>query len=197
MRQIEKHSKKYQIRVDNAGNHVPAATGKSSSKKVRQAIEKQQKKQQADEKAAQKSQNEAIKRHREMQSPEVRARMDHNLKETNKRHSNEKEFFLKRWFRPKDDIAKIEKKRAKETEERMAATRKKADKTNEQLGLTGAKPEKTRKVKPVNPKDVKHGGGGTYKKADASKSVNPANIKHGGGGTYKEPKTKKKLFNKN
>ena len=180
--------------MDNAGNHVPAATSKSSSKKVRQAIEKQQKKQKADEKAAQKSQKEAIKRHREMQTSEVRARMDQNLKETNTRHSGEKEFFVKRWFRPKDDISKIEKQQAKETEKRKAATLKNAQKNNDQLGLSGAKPEKTRKVKPSNPKDVKHGGGGSYKKAGADKSVNPANIKHGGGGTYKEPKKKKKLF---
>jgi len=133
------------------------------NKKARQAVVKQLKKQETTNKEVQKSQKDAIKRHREMQAPEVRARMDQNLKDTNKRYSNKKEFFLIRWFRPKDDVEKLEKQRAKETEKRTAATRKKAEKTNQQLGISGAQKTKTRKVKPADPKNSPQGGGGTYK----------------------------------
>ena len=218
MRQIEKHSKRHVIQVDKDGNHVPVVVHQKHSKQVRQALEKQRKQQEAEEKEALKSQREAITRHRQMQTPEVRARMDRNLTEVNKRHSPKKEFFLKQWLRPKDDIAKIEKRQAKEVEKRMAATRKKAQKTNEQFGKVSAKTTKTRKVKLPNPKDSPQGGGGTYKNTGATQYVNPANIQfggggsynsgnakqvkpsdiqHGGGGTYKEGKTKKKLFSRN
>jgi len=145
MRKIEKQSKKIPMYEASDGTKIPLP----QNKKARQAVVQQMKKKEANEKATQKSQRDAIKQHRELQSPEVRARMDQNLKETNKRQSNKKEFFVKRWFRPKDDVAKIEKQRAKETEKRKAATLKKAEKTNEQLGLSSDK-KKPRQKKSKN-----------------------------------------------
>jgi hypothetical protein len=189
MRQIEKSSKKNPVYVDKDGNHIPV----SDDKKVRQAIEQQQKKQEAEKQESQKTYREAVNQHREMQTPEVRNRMDQQAKQTDKKYSNKKEFFLVRWFRPKDDVEKIEKRRAKEMEKRMAATRKQAKRNNQQIGVSSDQTAKSRKVKKPDPKDVQQGGGGVYKEASATKYVNPKNIQQGGGGSYTEGNSKKKV----
>jgi len=109
MRKIEKHSKKNPVGEDG----LPVAVRGSESKQVRQAKEKQQKRQAEEAKEAEKAYKDAITRHRANQTQEMRDRMDRNLKETEKRHSRDKEFFLVRWFKPKDSIEKIEKMRTK------------------------------------------------------------------------------------
>jgi hypothetical protein len=186
IRQIEKHSKKNP--VDERGN--PAAVRGSESKQVRQAMEKQQKRQAEEAKEAEKAYKDGITRHRAFQTKETRDRMDRNLTETNKRHRTDKEFFLVRWFKPKDTIEKTEKQRAKEQQKRMAATRKKAEKSNAEHGISNIKIKASKSKKAPDPKDVVHGGGGTYKKSSATSRVNPSDIQHGGGGSYAAGKSK-------
>ena len=183
MRQIEKHSKKNPM--DENGLPLPPR-----GSKARQAMDQQQKKKEADKKEADKTYREALKQHRELQTPEVRNRMDQRAKETDKKYSNKKEFFLVRWFRPKDEVEKIEKRREKEVQKRMAATRKQAKENNKQIGVSSAKPAKSRKVKRPDPRDVQVGGGGAYKEASATKYVNPKDIQQGGGGSYNKGNSK-------
>jgi len=182
MRQIEKHAKKYPV-DDVTGQ--PVASRGSSSKKVRQALANQEKQKAAAEKETAKAQQEAITRHRSLQSQETRDRMDQHLKEANKRHSKQKEFFLVRWFKPKDDIEKMEKRQAKDVQKRMAATRKQADKNNKDMGMS--RTVKTKEVKrPLpSPNDMPQGGGGVYKAGSSKKYTSPNNVQHGGGGVYK------------
>jgi hypothetical protein len=213
IRKIEKHAKRNP--VDDRGN--PVAARGSESKQVRQAMEKQQKQKEATAKEDQKAYKDAITRHRTIQTQETRDRMDRNLKETEKRHRTDKEFFLVRWFKPKDSIEKIEKRRAREVQKRMAANLKKAEKTNTEYRVSSFKPAKRESKKPpdpkdvvhggggnynagskgrVNPSDIQHGGGGSYKESRATAGVNPSNVQHGGGGSYVASKPKSTFFQK-
>ena len=188
MRQIEKHSKKNPVGDDG----FPVAARSSESKKVRQAMEKQRKQQETAAKEAEKAQKDAITRHRALQTQETRDRMDQHLKESDKRYSNKKEFFLVRWFRPREDAEKIEKRRAKEVQKRMAATLKKAEKNNAERRISSVKTEE-RKFSRPDPKNEQHGGGGTYKEGSATGRVHPSDIQHGGGGSYAAGQSKKRL----
>ena len=179
VRQIDKHSRKYP--VDENGN--PVATRRTDSKKVRQAIAKQQKREEETKKEAEKAYRDGITRHRAMQTPETRDRMDQHLKESEKRNSNNKEFFLVRWFRPKDDIEKIENRRDKEVKKRMAANRKTAEKNNEARTASSFKGTERESVRP-QPGDMQHGGGGSYREGSATRYASPSDIQMGGGGTY-------------
>ena len=185
MRQIEKHSRKYPIGEDG----LPVPGRSKESKKVKAAKEKQQKDKEAQAKEAEKAYKDAITRHREFQSQETRDRMDQHAKESDKRYSNKKEFFIVRWFRPKDDVEKIEKRRAKEVEKRMAATRKKAEKTNKEFGITDVETPKQQKLGRPNPKDIPQGGGGTYKEGGATRYARPSDMPQGGGGSYSDGKS--------
>ena len=84
IKKMERHSKR----------NAPA---RSDSRKVRQAIKKEEKRQKQAYKAAIKEQEAAIKRHHDMQTPETRARMQRNLRETNR--SNKPDNFFSRIFR--------------------------------------------------------------------------------------------------
>jgi hypothetical protein len=185
IRQLEKHSRKNP--VDAYGNPVPSRN--SGSKKVRQAMAQQQKQQEAAKKEADKAYKDGITRHRSLQTQETRDRMDQHLKETNQRHSKKKDFFLVRLFRPSDDIEKIEKRREKEVQKRMAANRKTAEKNNEVRRISSVKTKERKSVRP-NPKDYQHGGGGTYKEGSATRYASPANMQMGGGGTYNSGSSK-------
>ena len=187
MRQIEKHSRKYP--VDENG--VPAPTSGSDSKKVRQAIANQKKQEEAAKKEADKAYKDGITRHRAFQTQETRERMDQHLKESNKRYSNQKEFFLVRWFRPSNDVDKIEKRRAKEVQKRMAATRKTAEKNNEARSTSSFKTKERKSSRP-DPADIQHGGGGTYKESGATRYASPSDMQMGGGGTYISGKSNSK-----
>ena len=189
IRQIEKHAKKNPI--DENGN--PVAPRGSESKKVRQAMEKQQKQQATTVKEVEKAHKDALTRHRAFQTQETRNRMDQHLKETEKRHRTKKEFFLVRWFKPGDNIEKVEKRRAKEVQKRMAATRKQAEKNNAAYRISSVKTKERKAKKLPDPKDVVHGGGGTYKEGNAAKRVNPSDFQHGGGGSYQEGKSGKNI----
>jgi len=183
MRQIEKHAKKNPVGVD--GLPIP------THGKAKKAYEQQQKQQKAMAKEAEKAYRDAITRHRSIQSPETRDRMERNLKETEKRYNNKKEFFVIRWFQPANNIEKIEKRRAKEVQKRMAASRKKSEATNKEMGIAKVKTGQERKtVNAANPRDMAQGGGGVYKEG-ASRGGNPANMPQGGGGSYVEGKSKK------
>lgn len=142
---------------------------KSKSKEVKKAEKAQQKQRQESLKAAEKARLDGITRHRSMQTEEVRGRMDDHLAEANKRHEK-KDFFLVRWFKPADDIERIEKKRVKELKKRMAATRKQADRNNEARMATGFKGSE-RKAQRPSPEDVQHGGGKSMP-GGKSKNVN-------------------------
>jgi len=186
MRQIEKHSKKYPVGDD--GLPIPTRG------KAKKTIVEQQKRKAATAKESEKSRMDALTRHRSNQTQETRERMERNLKESNKRYRTSKEIFIVRWFRPKDDVEKIEKRQAKEVQKRMAATRKKAEKYNKELGVTNvSKTAQKRKVKPPNPKDMPHGGGGVYKEGKSKSSVRPSDMPQGGGGTYVEGKSKSRV----
>ena len=183
MRQIEKHAKKYPV-DDVTGQ--PVASRGSSSKKVRQALANQEKQKAAAEKEQAKAQRDAITRHRSLQTQETRDRMDRNLKEANKRHRTQKEFFAVRWFRPKDDIEKMEKRQAKEVQKRMAATRKQADKNNKDMGMSRTAKTKKEVKRPLpSPNDMPQGGGGVYKAGSSRRYASPNNVQHGGGGVYR------------
>ena len=185
MKKIEKQSKKNPVGEDG----LPTPTRSSESKKVRQALAKQKKQEEQEAKEAEKIRRDGITRHREFQTQETRDRMDQHLKESDDRYNKKKEFFLVRWFRPKDDIEKIEKRRAKEVKNRMAATRKKAEKNNEERRISSVK-TKERKFSKPDPGDIQHGGGGTYKEGSATRYANPSDAQHGGGGSYTEGKSK-------
>ena len=151
----------------------------------------QQKQKQAEIKEAEKAHADGITRHRSLQTQETLDRMDRNLKETEKKYGNQKEFFVVRWFRPANSIEKIEKQQAKETQKRMAASQKKSEQTNKEYGLERGKIDKDRKTTQApDPKNVQQGGGGVYREG-ASKGVKPAKTQQGGGGTYSESKSKK------
>ena len=184
MRQIEKHARKYP--VDELGKPIPQG-------KAKKAMEQDKKKKAAAVKEAEKSHQDAITRHRANQTQEVRERMDRNLKESQRKYGNQKEFFIVRWFQPKDNVAKIEKQRDKEMQRRMAATRKKAEKTNKDIGITRTETDKKRKAKLPDPKDMPQGGGGVYKEGNAKTYVRPSNIQQGGGGSYTEGKSSSKV----
>ncbi len=156
-------------------------------KKADAVREKQEK---ARKKEEEKAYKDGITRHRSFQTEETLQLMDTHLEEANDRYKK-KEFFLVRWFKPKDDIEKIEKKRAKEVEKRMAATRKKADKNNDDRGATYFTGEERKVAKP-NPSDMQHGGGGTYGEGNPTGRVNPADYQQGGGGSYQEGKSSSK-----
>jgi len=182
MRQIQKHAKKNPVGEDG----LPLPT----RGKAKKAINQQQKKKAANDKETEKSYMDAITRHRTNQTQETRERMERNLKESNKKYRTTKEFFIVRWLRPKDNVEKIEKQRAKEQQKHMAATRKKAEKNNKGLGVTKVnKTAKKRKVKLPGPKDVQHGGGGVYKEGGAKTYARPSDMPQGGGGSYAEGKT--------
>lgn len=197
----------YAMLVGAAAVAVPSCSGSKKSadvkkmeraskkdyrtKEVRKAEEDQERKRQQLLKDAEKARQDGITRHREMQTQEVRDRMDENLKISEEKNRTKKEFFLVRWFRPKDDIEKIEKRRAKEVKKRMAASRKKAEKNNEERFASSFKTEE-RKVDRPKPSDYQHGGGGTYEEGKSKSRVNPSDIQHGGGGTYEEGKSKKR-----
>ena len=185
MRQMEKHSKKNPVGDDG----LPVVTHKSGSKKVRQALAQQEKQKAAEKKEADKAYKDAITRHRSIQTQETRERMDRHLKESNKRHSKEKEFFVVRWFQPKDEIEKIEKRQAKEDQKRMADTRRKAEKNNKDLGFSSVSKTKEKKKPLPTPNDMPHGGGGVYKEGSATRYASPSGVQHGGGGSYAEGKS--------
>ena len=189
MRQMEKHSKKNP--VDENG--FPVDTRVSGSKKARQAVAKQQKQEAAAAREAEKAYRDGLTRHRALQTQETRTRMDQNLKNSNKKYSNQKEFFLVRWFRPKDENEKIEKRQAKEDQKRMAATRRQADKNNKELHIMSATKNKIQKKPLPDPNDMPQGGGGVYKGGSAAKSSNPSDVQHGGGGSYTGGKSADKV----
>ena len=181
MKQIEKHSKKNPVGDDG----LPVAARGSESKKVRQAKEKQQKQQETTAKEAEKARKDAITRHRAYQTQETRDRMDQHLKESDKRYSTKKEFFLVRWFRPKDDTEKIEKRQAKETQKRMVATRKQAEKNNAERRISSIKTKERKFAKP-DPRNEQHGGGGSYTSGKSKGMVKSSDFQQGGGGSYRE-----------
>jgi hypothetical protein len=176
MRQIEKHEKKY------GGDSW-------KSKEVKKAEAKQKKQEEEARKEAEKIHRDGITRHREFQTQETRDRMDQHLRESNERYSTKKEFFLVRWFRPKDEIEKIEKKRAREVKKRMAATRRKAEKNNAERRISSVK-TKERKFSKPDPKNEQQGGGGSYREGSATKYNSPSDMQQGGGGSYAEGKSK-------
>ncbi|MDR2847855.1 MAG: hypothetical protein LBV39_01995 [Bacteroidales bacterium] len=168
------------------------------------------KKDAAKKKEADKTYKEALKRHREIQTKDVQERMEHHLAVTNKENSKEKEFFLKRWFRPSTDVDKVEKRRAKEVEKRMAATRKRADQNNDERTTSSFKGHKRKSAGKANPEDSQlksaykegqtglssseyqeNGGGGSYK-SGASKVKTSDSAPAGGGGRYKSGASKVK-----
>src|SRR5262245_55022211 len=77
----------------NAKSPMP----RSGSKKEKAALKKKEKQQVQLEKAIAK----AKKQHYKNQTKDVRKRMKKSQKEANRRNSNKKEFFLKRWFTKK------------------------------------------------------------------------------------------------
>ena len=188
MRQFEKHSRKYP--VDENGVHVP--TRNSDSKKVRQAMARQQKREAEEKKEAEKVYRDGITRHRSLQSPETLERMDQHSKETEIKYGIRKEFFLVRWFRPKDDVKKIEDRRDKEVKKRMAANRKTAGKNNEARMASSFQGNERQSTRP-QPGDIQHGGGGTYQGGSATRYVNPSDIQMGGGGTYVSGKSNSRV----
>jgi len=186
MRQIEKHSRKYPI--DENGN--PVVTRSSDSKKVRQAIDKQQKREAERKKEEEKAYRDGITRHRSLQTPETLDRMDQHYKETEIRSGIKKEFFLVRWFRPRDDVKKIEDRHDKEVKKRMAASRKTAEKNNEARSASSFKGNERVSGRP-QPGDMPQGGGGNYREGSATR-YNPSDVQMGGGGgSYQEGKSKK------
>ena len=106
MKKIERHSKRNQF-----SNIDGVFEPRSSDKKVRKAIAKQEQQKKDAAKAAEKVQKDGIKSHRAAQTKETLKRMDQNQKATNQRYK--KEFFLIRWLRPKTDIEKIQAKEDK------------------------------------------------------------------------------------
>jgi len=185
MRQMDKHSRKNPVGEDG----LPVEKRGKDSKKVRQVLAQQEKQKAAEKKEADKAYKDGLTRHRALQTQETRNRMDQNLKESNKKYTNEKEFFLVRWFRPKDDIEKIEKRQAKEDQKRMAATRKKAEKYNKESGFQRVTKTKEQKKPLPSPNDMPQGGGGVYKEGSATKYASPSSMQHGGGGSYSEGKS--------
>ncbi|MDR3093878.1 MAG: hypothetical protein LBU62_04460 [Bacteroidales bacterium] len=169
-----------------------------------------EKKDAAKKKESDKTYKEAVKKHREIQSKDVQERMDYHLAVTNKENSKEKECFIKRWFRPSTDVEKVEKRRAKEVEKRMAATRKKADQNNEERttsSFKGKKRQSKGKADPadyqmrsnykegqngLNPADYQENGGGGKYKSGASKVKSSDSAPAGGGGKYKSGTSKVK-----
>jgi hypothetical protein len=140
------------------------------------------------QKEADKTYKEALKRHRSIQSEEVQQRMDYHLSISDKEYSKKKEFFLKRWFKPSTDKEKIEKRRAKEVEKRMAATRKKAEQNNTERMSSSVEGHKRKSKGRADPADYQHGGGGVYKEGKGG-GVNADDYQQsGGGGRYKEGK---------
>jgi hypothetical protein len=177
MRQIERHEKKY-------------GGDRWKSREVKKTEAKQKKQEEEAKKEAEKIRKDGITRHREFQTQETRSRMDQHLKESDERHSTKKEFFLVRWFRPKDDIEKIEKRRAKEVKKRMAATRRKAEKNNDERRMTSVKTRERTFSKP-DPNHEQHGGGGAYQEGGSATKYNqPSDMQQGGGGSYAEGKSK-------
>ena len=185
IRQIEKSSKNWS--VDENGNPVDLR-----SKKVRETLAKQEKQKAAAAKESEKTRQDGITRHRAFQTQETRDRMDQNLKETEKRYSTKKEFFLVRWFRPKDSVEKIEKRRAKEVKKRMAATRKQAEKNNKERNTSSFRTSERKKPPKPDPNAVQQGGGGSYNEGKSKNRVNPSDTQQGGGGSYNESKSKSK-----
>ncbi|MDR1171351.1 MAG: hypothetical protein LBL24_02740 [Bacteroidales bacterium] len=179
MRQIEKHEKKY------GGDSW-------KSREVKKAEAKQKKQEEEAQKEAEKIHKDGITRHRAFQTQETRDRMDQHLKESDERHSTKKVFFLVRWFRPVDNIEKIEKRRAKEVKKRMAATLKKAEKNNAEHRITNVKTKERTFSKP-DPKNEQHGGGGAYREGSATKYNSPSDMQQGGGGSYAEGKSKSRV----
>lgn len=186
MRQIEKQSRK---NPPPSGTMEDLAAG-SKSKKVKQALKEKQKQEKEFKKEAAKAYQDGITRHRSLQTDETRERMNRHFKESEEKYGDKKEFFLARWFRRKDDIEKIERRRAKEVQKRMAATRKTAEKNNKARNMAVTKTI-DRKSGRSDPKDdMPHGGGGTYKEGGAVRYSNPADMPQGGGGSYTEGKSK-------
>ena len=187
IRKMEKHSRKNP--VDENG--LPVVTRRSDSKKVRQAKAKQQKKEEEAKKEAEKAYRDGITRHRSLQTPETLDRMDQHLKESEKRSGNKKEFFVVRWFRPGDDVKKIEDRRDKEVKKRMVANRKTAEKNNEARSVSSFKGKERESSKPV-PGDIQQGGGGSYREGSATR-YSPSDIQMGGGGTYVSGKSNSRV----
>ena len=140
MRQIERHSKKY---PDPSNMEGVAATTKS--RKIKQAIKKQEKIKKDEAKAAKKREKRGAKSHRDAQTKETLQRMDRHKKEANKRYT--REFFLVRWMRPKTDAEKIEKRQNREAKQRMDASRRKSEKTNRSMGRLDTDKSRERKAK--------------------------------------------------
>ena len=181
MRKIEKQAKKNP--VDENGLPVPSRN--SNSKKVKQMLAQQQKQKAAADKEAAKIYQDGLTRHRSIQTQETRDRMDRHIKETNRRQSKQKDFFVVRWFRPKDEIEKKEKQQAKETQKSMAATRKQAEKNNKDMGLSRRTAKTKERKRPLpSPNDMPQGGGGVYREGSSKKFASPNNVQHGGGGSY-------------
>ena len=95
IKKIERQSKRNPAPHDD---NRALARSRTTSRTVRKALKKEEKRQRDAYKAALKAQEEAIKRHQDMQTPETRARMERNLKETNR--STKPETFFSRLFRP-------------------------------------------------------------------------------------------------
>ncbi|MDR2040066.1 MAG: hypothetical protein LBQ60_19250, partial [Bacteroidales bacterium] len=80
------------------------------SKEEKKADAEREKKEKVRKKEEEKTYSEALKQHRSLQSEEMLRKMDYDLSVSNKKYGKKKEFFLVRWFKPKDDIEKIEKR---------------------------------------------------------------------------------------
>jgi hypothetical protein len=164
MRQIEKHSRQNPPPTGTAENLLAG----TKNREIKQALIKREKQQKEEKQEAQKVYEEGLERHRSLQTEETRNRMASRLKESEQKYGLKKEFFLVRWFRPRDPIEKIEKKRIKETQKRMTATRKKSEQNNITYNRRNTA-NVERKSKEATPKDMPHGGGGTYTESRARK----------------------------
>jgi len=92
----------------------------ATSRTVRRVLRNEERRDRDAERDAQRASNEAIQRHRDMQTPETRERMDRNLRETNRRYN---EPFFSRLFRRKTEQEKIDRQREREAQRRLDARR--------------------------------------------------------------------------
>ena len=79
IRKIERKSRRNPAPTD-----MDATAKVTSSRKIKQAVKKRQKREKAEAKAFAKAQSEGYKRHREMQTKETRERMDASRKKSEK-----------------------------------------------------------------------------------------------------------------
>ena len=113
IRRIERDSRRNPPPTDMEANAA-------NSRTVRRVLRNEERRDRDAERDAQRASNEAIQRHRDMQTPETRERMDRNLRETNRRYN---EPFFSRLFRRKTEQEKIDRQREREAQRRLDARR--------------------------------------------------------------------------